>query len=67
MLYKVWSKDGNSRKWCYDFFRESVDAAVYSFDMEGQTVHSAIFIVKNPIPQAMFDHFFFDYEVLSAD
>ncbi len=65
MLYKVWSKNGASRKWCYDFFRESVDGAVYSFDMEGQTVNSAIFSVKKPIPQSMFDHFFFDYEIIS--
>ncbi|HHV31369.1 hypothetical protein [Caproiciproducens sp. LBM24188] len=67
MLYKVWSKDGESRKWCYDFFLASVDGAVYSYDMEGQTVRSAIFIVKKPIPQDLFDHFFFDYELLSSD
>lgn len=67
MLYKVWAKEGSVRKWYYDFFRESIDGTVYSFDADGQNVHSAIFIVKKPIPQMMFDHFFFDYEILSED
>lgn len=67
MLYKVWSKDANTPKWCFDFFRETIDGAVYSYDMKGQSVLSAIFIVKKPIPKDMFDHFFFEYEILSTD
>lgn len=67
MRYKVWSKDGLTHKWNYDFFRESVDGTIYSFDGEGSRIKYIILIVKKPIPQAMFDHFFFDYEILSEE
>ncbi len=67
MVYKVWARDGAARMWCYDFFRETVNGAIYSYDKEDQIVHSAIFMVKKPIPQSMFDHYFFDYEILSDE
>lgn len=65
MIYKVWNKCGSSQPWCYDFFRESINGAVYSYEMDGQMIRSATFVVRKPIPQSMFDHYVFDYEIIS--
>lgn len=67
MVYKVWPRNGVSRRWYYDFFRESVNGAIYSYDMEGSSIRSATFVVKEPIPQAMFDHYCFDHELVSEE
>lgn len=66
MIYKVWNRDGSARPWYFDFFRESIDGSVYSYEMDGSLVRSATFVVKKPIPQYLFEHYFFDYEILSS-
>jgi hypothetical protein len=67
MVYKVWAKEQFARYWCYDFFRATVDGVIYSCEKEGQTVRSAIILVRKPVPQSMFDHYFLDYEIISND
>jgi len=67
MTYKVWAKDRIAQLWCYDFFRETVDGVIYSYEKDDQVVYSAIIRVNKPIPQSMFDHYIFDHIVLSED
>ena len=67
MVYKVWAKNQFAQLWCFDFFRETVDGVIYSYEMEGQDVRYAIIVVNKPVPQSMFDHYFFGHEIISDD
>jgi hypothetical protein len=67
VLYKVWAKEKFSQLWCYDFFRESVNGVIFSYEKDGQYVRSAIIRVNKPIPQSMFDHFFLEHILISDE
>jgi hypothetical protein len=69
VLYKVWAKGKFAQLWCYDFFRESVNGVIFSYekDTDGQNVRSAIIRVDKPIPQSMFDHFFLEHILISDE
>lgn len=67
MVYKIWAQDKFACTWCYDFFRETVDGVIFSYEMDGKLVRSAIIRVNKPIPQSMFDHYFLDYMVIEGD
>lgn len=64
MLYKVWAESNFDSMWCYHNFKETIKGTIYSYDIEDNAIRSVTYLVNNPIPQELFDQYFFAFEII---
>jgi len=50
--------------WGYHNFRETIKGTVYSYDIVDDVICSVTYLVDSPIPQELFEQYFFDFEII---